>query len=487
MSLIERVRQFVRDRELFSVGSRVLAAVSGGSDSVALAHLLRELERAGDLQLAGRVHVNHQLRAAADEDERSVAQLAASLCVPLFANRGDVAALAQRERRSLEDAARTARYGWFDEARAKSGAAVIALGHTRDDQAETFLLRLLRGAGPRGLGGMHPKNGAVVRPLLECRREELREWLRARELPFVEDESNADVSIPRNRVRVELVPLLEQRFNPAIVDVLADEAALSRELWSWVDNLATEIAARLVRPLPGLGQEPVREIAIGDLAELPPALRRAVLWRTMTDLAAPRPISYGHVAAALRLTDQLHDSRVDFPGQRLERIGSRLVLTGRSADTIGRVPAAETNLFRYQLSIPGEVALPQAGYLVSVETLAGATGETASAVPGSHARGSSLRDTALVRGDLVAGSLAVRNRRPGDRFRPVGLDGRKKLQDYFVDRKVARDRRDMVPIVVDEMDRIVWVAGYEIDEAFRVTDPAQAVLILKLKALGGSA
>src|SRR6185436_202147 len=115
-----------------------------------------------------------------------------------------------------------------------------------------------------------------------CRREELREWLGARALSFVEDESNADVAIPRNRVRVELVPLLEQRFNPAIVDVLADEAALSRELWSWADTLATEIAARLVRPLPGLGQEPVREIAIGDLAELPPALRRAVLWRTMT-------------------------------------------------------------------------------------------------------------------------------------------------------------------------------------------------------------
>jgi tRNA(Ile)-lysidine synthase len=487
LDLLSSIRQFARDHDLVAPGTRVLAAVSGGSDSVALAHILRELERAGDLELAGLVHFNHQLRAAADDDERFVAQLAESLGVPLYANRGDVAALARRERRSLEDAARAARYAWFDEARANSGAAVIALGHTRDDQAETFLLRLLRGAGPRGLGGMHPKNGAAVRPLLGCRREELREWLRGRALPFVEDESNDDVSIPRNRVRAELLPLLEQRFNPAIVDVLADEASLSRELWSWADSLATEIAARLVRPLSGLGQEHVREIAIRELAELPLALRRAVLWRAMTDLAAARPISYGHVDAALRLTDQLHDGRVDFPGQRLERIGSRLVLTGRSADTIGRMPAAEANLFRYQLSIPGEVALPQAGCLVSAEPFAAAIGELTSAIPGSHAPGSSLRDTALVRGDLVAGSLAVRNRRPGDRFRPAGLDGRKKLQDYFVDRKVARDRRDMVPIVVDEMDRIVWVAGYEIDEAFRVTDPAQAVLILKLKALGGSA
>jgi tRNA(Ile)-lysidine synthetase-like protein len=131
--------------------------------------------------------------------------------------------------------------------------------------------------------------------------------------------------------------------------------------------------------------------------------------------------------------------------------------------------------------------LPQAGFLVSAEVLAGMKRDDARAIPGSRVPGSMLHDTALVRGDLVSGSLAVRNRRPGDRFRPAGLDGRKKLQDYFVDRKVARDRRDHVPIVVDEMDRIVWVAGYEIDEAFRVTDPAQAVLILKLKALGGSA
>jgi tRNA(Ile)-lysidine synthase len=481
--MLEHVRQFVRDHQLFTAGTRVVAAVSGGSDSVALAHLLRELERAGDLALAGLVHFNHQLRAAADDDEVFVARLGESLGVPVFSSRGDVAARARRERRSIEDAGRAARYEWFEQARAASGAALVALGHTRDDQAETFLLRLVRGAGPRGLAGMYPRNGTIVRPLLACRREELRDWLRARTLAFVEDDTNRDVGIPRNRVRAELVPLLEQRFNPAIVDVLADEADLARELWSWMDSLATELAARLVRPV----SDEVREIEVAGLSELPMALRRAVLHRVLSDLAGFRPISFGHVDAAIRLTDQLVDGRVDLPGQRLERIGSRLVLTGRSADTIGRPAAKEPNLFRYPLSIPGEVALPQAGCLVSVEPLAGTPREAASAIPGSRVRGSSSRDTAFVRGDLLAGSLAVRNRRPGDRFRPAGLDGRKKLQDYFVDCKVARDRRDHVPIVVDEADRIVWVAGYEIDEAFRVTDPAQAVLILKLKALGGSA
>jgi tRNA(Ile)-lysidine synthase len=165
----------------------------------------------------------------------------------------------------------------------------------------------------------------------------------------------------------------------------------------------------------------------------------------------------------------------DFPGQRVERIGNALVLRGRPAGTAGRRAAAVANLFRYSLSIPGEVVVPDAG-IVSVEPLAGAI-----------VRRAADRSAAMVRADLCGGSLVVRNRRPGDRFRPVGVGGGKKLQDFFVDRKIARERRDAVPIVADENDRIMWVAGYEIDEAFRVTDRSQPVLLLKFKALGGSA
>jgi tRNA(Ile)-lysidine synthase len=154
----------------------------------------------------------------------------------------------------------------------------------------------------------------------------------------------------------------------------------------------------------------------------------------------------------------------------VERIGGTVVLTGRPAGARGRETGGEVQAdFRFPLSIPGEVLLPDA-WVVSADTSASAIVSNA---PGAN--------TAQVRHDLCRGSLAVRNRRPGDRFRPVGLDGQKKLQDYFVDRKVARNRRDSVPLVVDETDRIVWVAGFGIDEAFRVTDSSQAVLILKLR------
>jgi len=470
MDLLSRVREFVRQHHLIAPGTRVLAAVSGGSDSVALVHILRELADAREMQLAGVAHFNHQLRPTADDDERFAAGVAAALDLAFVADRGDVAARARRERRSIEDAARAARHEFLEHARLTTGADVVALGHTRDDQAETVLMRLTRGAGPRGLAGMHPRNGSLVRPLLGCRREALRAWLAERRLPFVDDETNADVSIPRNRVRAELLPLLEARFNPGIVEVLADQAEIARETWAWMHAATTDLDAQVIRRSMTADNTLV-QIDVAALRAAPLAVQRALMWRLMSEVAGGRPIAFGHVDAAIRLMDEGGETQVDFPGQRLERIGASVVLTGRVDGAQGRRASDETsNLFRFPLSIPGEVALPGTGWSVSAET-------TANAIVGNGGG----KDVAIVQRDLCRGSLAVRNRRPGDWFRPVGLNGRKKLQDYFVDRKVARKLRDAVPLVVDETDRIVWVAGFGIDEAFRVTDPAQPVIILKLR------
>ncbi len=478
MNLVIRVRQFVRQHDLIRPDSRVIAAVSGGSDSVALAYLLRDLDAAGDLRLVGLAHFNHQLRPEADADEAFAAAVAVALDRPIAIDRGDVAARADLEHRSLEDAARASRHEFFERARLAAGADLVAVGHTRDDQAETFLLRLVRGAGFRGLAGMHPRNGPIVRPLLACRRDELRGWLVERGLSFVEDASNQDVSIPRNRVRAELLPLIESRFNPAAVDVLADEAELARDAADWMDAAAAEAAARVVRVA-----DDGSEIDALALAALPLGLRRLVLWRALSRVAGARPIAFGHVDAVLRLNPET-GARVDLPGQRAERIADRIVLKGRPAGTTGRWAPDEqpgANLFQYSLSIPGEVVLREAGCRVLAEARPGGRDSLPSgAIVGNGS-------VAMVRRDSLGAVLGVRNRRPGDRFRPIGLDGQKKLQDFFVDRKIARESRDLVPLVVDQADRIVWVAGYGIDEAFRVTDPAQEVLILELKALGGSA
>jgi len=489
MQVLDRIRRYVHQHALFRADTRLIVALSGGSDSVALTVLLRELDAAGDVRLVGAAHFNHQLRDGADRDEQFAASLARSLDIPFAVDRADVRARARGERRSLETAAREARYEFFERARRQFEADKVALGHTRDDQAETFLLRLVRGAGPRGLAAMYPRRGTIVRPILDCRRMELRVYLDERRIAYVEDETNRDVRIPRNRIRAELIPLLAARFNPAIVDALAHEAELARETWEWLASAADELSGERVGSLfrtaiPKTTPDPFcGELDVAWLKAAPAPLRRLIVWSAMNEIAGGRPVTFRHVQTALQLLERDRGA-VDAPGQRVERIDSRLVLTGRPADTVGRW--APENVFWYPLSIPGEVQLAEASCIVSAELRV----DTRFGGPGTDNEGPSTSGRgplALVRGDLCRGALAVRNRRPGDRFRPIGVGGRKKLQDYFVDRKVALARRDRVPLVVDQSDRIVWVAGYGIDEAFRVTDASQSVLLLKLKLLGGPA
>ena len=454
--LLDTVRRTIRRHRLASPDTRVVIALSGGGDSMALGQLLGELAARRELTIAGVVHFNHQLRPAADADEAFCRSVADAFGWPFEAERGDVRARASREGRSIEDAGRSMRHEFFDRARAELSADAVAVGHTRDDQAETFLLRLLRGAGPRGLSAMHPRNGAIIRPLLDCRRAELRAYLRERGVAFLEDETNSDLMIPRNRVRAELLPLLEARFNPSVVDALAGQAELARDDWTWMI-------------------EEVKSRKLEVESDAPRALRRLVLWRAMTAAAGGRTVSFEHVEAALDLLDRAESGgSIDAPGHVVERRGDRLVLRkGRSRDA----HSTDANFFRYPLSIPGEVALPGQGIVVSAEL---AAVETAAATLEAPVRN---RATAVVAAEGWQPPLAVRNRRPGDRFRPFGLDGQKKLQDFLVDRKVARADRDRVPLVVDENDRILWVAGHEIDEAFRVTGASRAVLLLTVRQL----
>jgi tRNA(Ile)-lysidine synthase len=466
MPLIDGVRRTIRRHDLARPSTRVGVAVSGGADSVALLYLLAELRDAGDLRLAGIVHFNHQLRPVADDDERFCAELAAALSLPFVSDRADVAAAARQQRRSLEDTARTERHAFFRRAAAALAADAVALGHTRDDQAETVLLRLLRGAGTRGLGGMHPRRGLAIRPLLDTTRAQLRDYLTARAIPYRDDETNLDVSIPRNRVRHELLPLLAQRFNPSIARTLASEAELFRAQEAFLDHEAGEWMARHC-PRGEEGRLPV-----AALLSAPLALSRAVLHRGLRAAAGARTISFRDVERALAVAAG-RIGGYDGPGLRVERIAGDLVLRGRPGGARGRRPrATQPNLFEYPLSIPGEVQIVETEVLVSAEVAEGWSG----------AAGPAMATVQMPAG----GGLTVRNRRPGDRFQPLGAPGRKKLQDFFIDRKVGRGERDTVPLVVDSADRIIWVAGHAIDEAFRVRDPAQSVIILRLKGVGGS-
>src|SRR5262245_60898816 len=464
MSVPSRVLRTIRKHEMLPRGSRVLVALSGGPDSVALLHILRTLEQRGEMVVAAAAHFNHQLRGAeADTDEVFCRDLAAATGVPFIAGRADVAARARESGRSLEDTARQSRYEFLDEAADSTDAAAVAVGHSLDDQAETFLLRLIRGAGPAGLAGIRPRAGRVIRPLLDISRAELRRYAAEQGLAFRDDSSNADVSIPRNRVRLELVPYLS-RFSPAISGTLSREAALAREDEEFLDRLAIESAHSIVL------QESGRvTVDVAGLTALPPALASRVTRKALAAAAPGRFIGFQHIDDLLDLARSGADgAALALPGVTAMRRGSRIFF-GIVADR------PFSNSFRFSLSIPGEVAVP--GWALSAAWLEG---------PGQVDTPPARGNTAVVAAAPLRGPLAVRSRRPGDTFRPLGMRGRgRKLQDFLVDRKIARVDRDSLPLVVDQDDRIVWVVGQSVAEDFRVTAPEQGVILLKARRLGG--
>lgn len=462
--LAARVRRFVARRRLWAPGTRVVAALSGGSDSVAQLMLLRDLAADGALVLAGAAHLNHALRPSAARDETFCRALCERLDVPLVCQTLDVRAEASASRQSIEVAARRLRYGFLERARADVDAARIAVAQTLDDQAETVLLRLLRGAGPHGLRGVPAVRGAIVRPLLGCTRQELRAMLSSRGESWVEDETNADVALPRNRVRHELMPLLAERFQPAAARVLARTAEVAAAEDTFLESCARDLGARVVQPrADGVA------IAASSLLQAPLALQRRVLRLALTLSGAGRAPDLADVDRALDVCRSGGPRAAEAAGVRVERFSPGTVLLSR-----GPRPSAPLPLLPRPLSVPGVVDLPELGPGCRVVAQWPIQQGTVSAAR-------TLR--VALRGD-VASPLVVRSRRPGDRVRPAGVGGSKKLQDLLVDRKVPANRRDRVPVVADAEGRIVWVAGHAADADAVAADGEGDVIVLTFEQPG---
>jgi len=434
-----------------------VAAVSGGADSVAQLLVLYDLAAAGEIVLAGAAHLNHQLRPEAARDEAFCRDLCARLHVPFLVESAPVADLAAAARVSVEVAARRVRYAFLERARTSCGAAVVAVAHTADDQAETVLLRLLRGAGPRGLRGILPVRGTVVRPLLDCTRAALCDALEQRGQTWVEDATNADVSQPRNRVRHELVPLLAARFQPAVTRVLARTAEVVAADDALLESLAEAAAPGVVTPAPG-----GTLISTVALARLPLALARRVARRAMERLGPPHAPDLADVEALLAV------GRPDGPGAaapaglRVERFSEDAVLLTRASGTRAAALAPRA------LPVPGSVALPELGPGCRL---------TAERPIKALEEPSDLRRRLIVRASVPA-PFVVRGRSAGDRIRPRGLGGSKKLQDLLVDRKVPRAERARVPVVADATGRIVWVVGHAVDADVAASGDDDDVIVL---------
>ncbi len=478
---VAKMRSTIDRYRMIAPGDVVLVGVSGGPDSVALLHALVSLrEELGFSVCVG--HLNHGLRGAdAEEDARFAQDLASRWGLGAVVECADVAAIAARERMSIELAARVARYEFFERAARSVGATRVALGHHANDQAETVLMRLIRGAGATGLGGIPPirpierrersEGPILIRPLIAHTRQEISRYCEEHDLRPRTDASNLVSEYTRNRVRNELIPLLEERYNPRVVETLARAAELVREDDEY---LAAEVERRLSRFVKAASEERVVVDARALAAEHVAAARRVLRWAISRLAPGGEGFEFEHVENLLELARRDGaGASVDLPrGLRASRGYGELVIERWSQPSPGPSPP-----FERELAVPGATPVPEAHVEIEAEVLE--PRDPSGFL--SHVRSAS-RNEAYFDLDEVGHELIVRSRREGDRILPLGMAGSRKLKDILIDEKVPRNARGSVPVIVSRRG-VLWVAGFRTSRVARVTPETRRVLHLTVRPL----
>ncbi len=454
--MVQGVLDYIHRQDLLHAGDRVGVAVSGGADSVALLRVMLELRPELGVVLSV-VHFNHKLRGVeAEADEQFVAQLAHRHQLELHVSGGDVAAHGRKQRLSIEASARQLRYRYFRQLFEEQKLNRIATGHTLDDQAETVLLRIVRGAGTRGLAGIYPQlqvkgsQFSVVRPLLQTRRRLLEGYLEEIGQDWREDSSNRDLRHARNRVRHGIVPRLERTLNPSVRETLAETADIARseeEYWQ----------KEVDRVLPEVWQAESRTLEPAALATLPLALRRRVVRAAAESLGLR--LEFRHVEEILDL------GRRGARSSMLPEGWAVSIAAGGLQFDSPKPAAAGNSDYEYSLSVPGAVEVPEAGTRFEAALV---SGSASSGYNPDH-----MLDPALLQKELT-----VRNWRAGDRYWPAHSKAPKKIKELLQERKLTGPERKLWPVGVSGQE-IVWVRGFPTPARFRPPNGTQRALVIR--------
>jgi len=464
--LLASVQKCIKVGRLIQPGDHVLVGVSGGADSVALLAVLCKLGAKHGFQVTA-AHLNHRIRGkAANEDAEFVSKLADGFGIHCVIARSDVPRRAKRKGVSLEMAAREARYSFFAHTARKIEATVIATAHTANDQAETVLLKLMRGAGADGLSGMSRRTTVsgidVIRPMLDVPREEIVAFLRRHHLEWREDLSNREVFFLRNRVRHELLPMIEERFNPSIRDALCRTVEILSNENQWMNLLAGKMLGQYTRSDGSL--------TIPGLRDEHPAARRRMLrlWLVAAGVAVEH-LNYDTICRADRLIEKNCGSgALDLPsGLVIRRQYDRLALVKSSAEK-STVP------FRMRVQVPGETLPAEKGFCV-ITTIESGIVKDKCRGPGSIPARASIRLSSIGKRGIF-----IRGWKAGDRIAPVGMSGSKKVQDIFVDGKVPACRRNEVAIF-ECGGEIIWIPGYRVARGWEIIDPSLPALQIRVE------
>lgn len=469
--LEKRVLDLITGHRLVSKGDRVVVAVSGGADSVCLLAILHKYQTELGITLHV-AHLDHGLRGAeSNADAEFVRALAVKLDLPLSVEKRDVNGYQKEYRLTPEEAAREVRYQFLSEVAEDVGAASVAVAHTRNDHVETILLHLLRGSGLSGLVGLkeavtlcYKRIGHlnIIRPLICLTRAEVEAYCRQAGLEFHSDSTNESLTPTRNRIRLKLLPEIRRDFNPRVDEALDRLSRFAADEQDFIAGEARRAAEGLTKQKSG-----VLVIDQAGLSALHPALRRAVLKQLLTQgLGSPKDIEAGHIEDMLDLASGNAGRAIDLPAGLVFAAGYGELYLGCDLAGLTPLPPLDGG---YRLNIPGLTEIP--GWRVTAEIIEG--------IDNYSRRSEAEPMVAVLDYDKAGGEIMVRARRPGDRFRPLGMSEEKKLKDYFIDAKVPRQWRDRVPVVVSPR-QIIWVAGYRPDDRVKVTEATRKQLRLEL-------
>ena len=451
--ILKKVKDTISQYRMISPGDLIVVAVSGGPDSICLLDVLNKIGKEMGLELIV-AHFNHGLRPEEDEIETQfVKEFAEHLNLPFVAKKAD--SELKKEGSSLEELARKARYKFLESVRTMRKADKIAVGHTMNDQAETVIIRLLRGSGPSGLAGIPPvRDRVIIRPLLNIKGEEVEEYLNEQNLTYKIDSSNLKPTYLRNRIRLEILPLLVQ-LQPNLIEQLALTADILRQENEYFDSLAEA----WIRNTIDSGEQGLVSIPLDLLQTLPSALKgrvlRALIKKIKKDLLR---IEYDHVQAVSALINSHKpQGRLDLPdGLVVTKVYDRLEIS---------MNEVKPRNYQYILEGPGSYHIDEIDRTLTLTII-----ENRGLMYKNSDESISFLDA-----DKIHFPILIRNFRPGDRFIPLGMGGHKKIKDFYIDLKVPDKKRYSVPVLIYGKTP-VWLCGYRIDDRFKVTPSTKRAL-----------
>ena len=468
LSLEQRVLNFIKEHRLVASRKVLLVAVSGGQDSVCLLHILKKLQSTLGIRLHV-AHLDHQLRGAESaSDARYVARLAKQLGIPVTIGKRDVRAYQKERGVSLEEAAREVRYNFLAEVAASIGADRVAVGHTLDDHVETILLHLVRGTGTRGLRGLQPvtrwqsseKGLKVVRPLLEVRRDETAEYCATHQLQPCLDATNLSLTPLRNKVRLELFPLLKS-YNPQVIEALLRTARIAGDDIAYLEKEANRLWKRVASK-----QGNVIILNKKALLDLSPSMQRYLLRLAIEKAVGNlKDIEARHIEELMQALNKPAGKRISLPYGLVFALDYNRYLLGKDPSALSPFPVLDGE---HLIKIPGKTVIP--GWCIQANIIE----------PDESINTDNF--TAYFDYDGISKPLIIRSRKRGDVFQPLGMEETKKVGEFMIDARIPRDWRARLPIICDR-EKVLWVVGYRIDERAKITGDTKLVLSLKFERI----